>query len=180
MTSYNLHYGDHSGHGHWRDGSLSQYYANDTTNGINTVYSAHPEISINLAPLPTTAPPIPPPYPRSVLSHLSSRTPPSLVPYLLLNDPGPHSPLMPLNFPFHNQPGHLASLFVSAPTNDPPMIPLATPNIVPVSSTSQRAKFSCPSCGKIFTSRPRAHTCLLNHTGAKPFACNGACGLANW
>ncbi|PVF91355.1 hypothetical protein CPB86DRAFT_665474, partial [Serendipita vermifera] len=37
-------------------------------------------------------------------------------------------------------------------------------------------RFPCASCGKMCTSRPRAHTCLLNHFGLKPFACNGACG----
>ncbi|PVF91961.1 hypothetical protein CPB86DRAFT_744974, partial [Serendipita vermifera] len=35
----------------------------------------------------------------------------------------------------------------------------------------------CSICGRNLIGRPRAHTCLLNHTGTKPYACNGACGI---
>ncbi|PVG03651.1 hypothetical protein CPB86DRAFT_723439, partial [Serendipita vermifera] len=31
----------------------------------------------------------------------------------------------------------------------------------------------------MYADRQRAHTCLLNHSGAKPFACNGFCGIQN-
>ncbi|PVG03646.1 hypothetical protein CPB86DRAFT_664003, partial [Serendipita vermifera] len=51
--------------------------------------------------------------------------------------------------------------------------------VASTSSTSQRAKFPCASCGKMCTNRPRADTCLFNHFGLKPFACSGACGNEN-
>ncbi|PVG03644.1 hypothetical protein CPB86DRAFT_378813 [Serendipita vermifera] len=55
--------------------------------------------------------------------------------------------------------------------------PMAAPGIYSTAIKLQTARFACSTCGKTFTSRPRADTCLFNHMGIKPFTCNGGCGL---
>ncbi|CAG8767549.1 10814_t:CDS:1, partial [Acaulospora colombiana] len=80
----------------------------------------------------------------------------------------PHSSSLACSTPDHfslAQP--ISSPLLSVATNTPPIVSNTIPPAV--TTSPQRAKFPCNSCGKKYISRLRAYSCLLKHAGSKPF-----------
>lgn len=176
MEAYNTHYNDltaHTDHGFW-DESTSQAYPNGFVDGITTFYCAHTQSNTSVGSFPIAAPSFFLPYPPSVPLHALSNPRYSIDPHTVSGDSIPHNPQILRSSPSYYPPIQSASSFMVAPTN----IPTPKPNEFP--ATSPISKFSCSICGRNLIGRPRAHTCLLNHTGTKPYACNGACGIEDW
>lgn len=42
--------------------------------------------------------------------------------------------------------------------------------------TASSGDYQCPICNKVFTRRKRMESCLNQHSGIRPFICNGVCG----
>jgi hypothetical protein len=169
----------HSYDDRWNDESMTP---NDAVYNINIVYHAHSEIDTDLDFFQNIAPsyplshfvPVPPkPSPNPQLSPFHPFRPSNsncLSPY--------SSP--PWDVPAHNSPDTLEqSTFFPLPSALS-TLSVATPTVNSRVSISQRAKHPCSFCGKLCTSRPRADTCLFNHIGIKPFACDGSCGVPGW
>jgi hypothetical protein len=116
--------------------------------------------------------------------HTTSNPQPSLIPSSLANistDQVTHNPSLIWNAPTytsHTQSNASSSMSTNTTASTTPSSAMQA--IVPATGTSRRAKFPCPSCGKLCTSRPRALTCFFDHIGTKPFICNGTCGLVGW
>jgi len=65
------------------------------------------------------------------------------------------------------------------PTNAPPLLATSTID-EPSPNTSLHRKFPCSECKRPHPRRNRAEACENSHSGAKPFACQGACGVFQW
>ncbi|PVF91959.1 hypothetical protein CPB86DRAFT_258994 [Serendipita vermifera] len=166
------------GHAQWYE-PLCQLWPNNTINGVNMVHYAHQQYNTVVPFPPKTVPHFPPPNPLPIPLHAFSNPQPSVLPLPFLNIPDSHNPPVISGVPSH-PPAEQPNPSAVGSTSTSPTASLAAPVVISSASTSQRAKFPCRSCGKMCTSRPRAYTCLLNHTGAKPFTCNGACGIEDW
>jgi hypothetical protein len=170
------HYGNAYVYGESQSPSLSSNIVND----MNAMYHAHPQNDIGIVSFSTPIPSYTPPAPLDPLCNFQ----PGLTPQPFFpnhNIPYPISPVSALHAPSHHPSTVLApSLVQLAQVTTPITTSTFTPSQTSTSLTSQRAKFPCPSCGKLCTSRPRANTCFFNHVGVKPFACNGDCGIASW
>jgi hypothetical protein len=64
------------------------------------------------------------------------------------------------------------------PANISPLLMTSTSTMLP--ETSLRGKSLCSVCKRPYPRRSRAEACENSHTGAKPFACQGACGILQW
>jgi hypothetical protein len=184
MASYNLHNDGSIAYGHWNDQFVPQPSPNDTVDGSNMMHYAHPRSNTGNISFPIIPPQFSPPYTTPLPLHSLPISQSSIVSQPILhavNDVGSYNPPLTCNVSIHYPytaptAGHSMSTTTTMPTtaSNP------TPTVVPTASASDRAKFPCPSCGKLCTSRPRAYACLCNHFGAKPFACNGDCGIVGW
>jgi hypothetical protein len=189
MTSYNTHYHKPDGYpchgyGHWNDQVLSPPYPTDSVETLNPIYYAHPQINTGTGPFPTIVPsssapnvsPLPPPF--------AYNPQPPIIPQFITSaviGPGSYNLSSISNISaYQPSTGPSASLSTSSITTVPTVALPATSVIAPASTTLSRTKFPCLLCGKLCTNCPRADACFNNHFGAKPFACNGACGSIGW
>jgi hypothetical protein len=65
------------------------------------------------------------------------------------------------------------------PPNASPLLATSTIN-EPSPNTSLHRKFPCSVCKRPHPRRDRAEACENSHSGAKPFACLGVCGVFQW
>ncbi|PVF91962.1 hypothetical protein CPB86DRAFT_820054 [Serendipita vermifera] len=152
-------------HGHLSDEAMSQSYPNKALHGITRIYCAHIKRNIDILSLSNTAQSTLPPYPPSYPPLYTSSSPLfSLLPNLF-SDPNSGS-----NLP--NQPTTwiipATRAFVQPASESIASAPTTAPT---AANISQTGKFSCYYCAKVDTSQPRARTCPLNHTSARPSAC---------
>jgi hypothetical protein len=90
-------------------------------------------------------------------------------------------PSSPNNFMMSNSCYPFVSCVLAfRPMEPTPLSPISASRVVPTTGESRRLKISCPSCSKICTSWERAWTCFFNHIGARPFPCDGTCGVVGW
>ncbi|PVG03656.1 hypothetical protein CPB86DRAFT_810721 [Serendipita vermifera] len=186
MTYYHPHHSDldvslHRRHGQWNDGSMVSPGPN-TVGGMNAANYSLLQGDVGFHCFPNAVP-------HFSASHHGVSSVPIHIPSDLPSNPSSlhhcfessyhGQPFQWANSTHHSPSGPTLPSAVPAPTNNLATPPTLTPVIVPSTNPSQRAKFACPSCGKLCTSRPRAYTCFLNHIGSKPFSCNGTCGLVN-
>jgi hypothetical protein len=188
MASYNPHSTDltaytYSTQGHWNEQSVLHPYQNDITGTSSIIYYAHPQVNTDTASFSTTAPPFALPFNPYPPLPLSSIVQPSIVSRPTLGSTAnlySYAPLPSWNMPTHHPPSnpivpHSTSTMTNIPTTSH-----AIPTVVRAMNVSERARFPCLSCGKLWASRPRAFTCFCNHIDAKPFVCNGDCGIVGW
>jgi hypothetical protein len=163
---------------------VSQSYPNDTVNAVNAVYHAPLQTSTGDVSPPTIPVYFSPLYVPSLPLHPFPNSQPPILPQSILhtaNDAGSYNPSSTWNIPIdHPVAEPNAPLSTSATTTTPLTTSGAAPTVILTASISNRAKFPCPSCDKMYSSGPRAYTCLCYHIGAKPFACNGECGVVDW
>ncbi|PVG03655.1 hypothetical protein CPB86DRAFT_379229 [Serendipita vermifera] len=175
LTSYT----SNGPHGHWNDyETMPQTHSNDAASNLGVFY-AHTQPSIGIVTFNTLPSSFSLPHPPAGSLHPSCDPPPNPIFQSVQSipvDSGHYTPSIGVNV-FGPQPRVEPTPSSSAPVaaNIPTIN--ATPIVTPAATPYSRAKFACPSCGKMFTSRPRAFTCILNHMGAKPFACHGTRGL---
>jgi hypothetical protein len=184
MTSYNPHNDAFIACTHWNDEFVLYPYPNHTVDAPNTIYYAHPQTNPGTISLPTIPAHFSPPYvplPPLYPSPISQQPNPPQPTLHIVDDAGSYNLPLPWNAPIHHPYVEPSAALSLSPTT---ITPTTTSNpilaIVPTVINPERAKFPCPSCGKLCTSRPRAYTCFCNHIGAKPFACNGDCGRVGW
>jgi predicted RNA-binding Zn-ribbon protein involved in translation (DUF1610 family) len=158
---------------------------NVTISGIDmSHYYAHLQNNIGGTPSLGPVPSLEPPYVAPVPSLALYPPRPNIVPQPVLyshNAVNIHNQAFISTVPTHHQSTAPTSTFLQLTSTATPTTvfsPIAP--VVQRISTSQRAKFPCPSCGKVLTSRPRAWTCFFKHVGTKPYACNGTCGVQGW
>lgn len=72
-----------------------------------------------------------------------------------------------------------AHLQDGTPATSSPLLGTSTVN-EPSPDTSLHRKFPCSGCERPHPRRNRAEACENSHTGAKPFACLGDCGVFQW
>ncbi|PVG03652.1 hypothetical protein CPB86DRAFT_379103 [Serendipita vermifera] len=167
--------------GHWKGEPTFRSHRNGTA-GMNTIN--HPLFQENLGVTPSpsrtvTFLPIAHLDANPMPLHASSGSQPHLPFSPLFNDlavPSTHSRAHTWNSPGHHSSLH-ASGFPATSTDY-----IANPTMKKTRMVSQKAKFTCPwpGCGKLYTNRTRASTCFYGHVGAKPFSCNGGCGIEGW
>jgi hypothetical protein len=66
-----------------------------------------------------------------------------------------------------------------SPANSAPLLGTSTVN-EPSPDTSLPRKFPCSGCKRPHPRRNRAEACENSHSGVKPFACLGDCGVFQW
>jgi hypothetical protein len=81
----------------------------------------------------------------------------------------------------NGQAGTQASSHAEVPLQDdiPATSGISTAN-EPSPDTSVHRKFSCSICKRPHPRRNRAEACENSHSGARPFACLGICGVFQW
>jgi hypothetical protein len=188
MSSFNPHHNDLTTYTHQEFDKCNSYpqpHLSNPVNNIDTIANyAHLQNNTGIAP--SLVPP-------------SSFSPPyvTLDPLLALYPPQPDIVLQPVLYGHSTVNPHNQAFMSTTCTHHQFTAPTSTllqqtamttpttvlPPISPVTqtvSTSRRAKFPCPSCGKMLTSWPRAWTCFFKHVGTQPFICNGTCGVQGW
>jgi hypothetical protein len=169
------------GNGYGYDESQPLLVSSDTVSGMDAMHYAHPQNSTGNIPFYTSNPPFSPPYAPPAVMNTMPNPQPNFTPQPFLYNHNVANPVLVPNVAAYHQSTAPAASFVQpvAPTAFN-TAPTSLPIPVSTSSTSQRAKFPCLSCGKMYTSRPKADTCFLNHIGSKPFICHGFCGVQGW
>ncbi|PVG03649.1 hypothetical protein CPB86DRAFT_379005 [Serendipita vermifera] len=165
----------HDGYNHWTIDSMTHSYPNDAIVDTNALYYPPTEMNTSLTNMASFFPRPHLPFPVDSLSNPE----PTNQFHPFLDSSIPSDPLVTWRIPVHHLPAQSTS-FTSPPTIVPTVTLDARPATAPTSLTPQKTKFPCTSCGKTYTERQRAQTCLLNHTGTKPFTCNGSCGTVGW
>jgi hypothetical protein len=175
-------------HAHWNNEIEPQSYLNNTAGNSNVVDYADSQNDANvssfsviaLSSLPDSVPSLP--------LHTPFNAQPSAFPHPFPDvfiHPIPRDSSLMQSYSHRHLSAEVISpsFFVSASTIAPVSASTSTSTpavLAPAIIIDGRAKFPCLFCGKMCTSRPRAWTCMFNHVDAKPFACNGACGIVGW
>jgi hypothetical protein len=179
LTSYTLH------HDYWNDEPQA---STNILDSIDSTYYDYLPNNGEFLPFGATFPTFSPPKvsPSSLLPLFNPQ--PSLVSQTILHDQSgfnPYNPVFTPHIPAPYPPTVPTYMFTSvvqsAPTTASPATTLVSiPAVAPTTFISQSSSSICPPCSKLCVSHPRTDTCLFDHIGTKPFACNGDCGIEDW